>query len=229
MSEINPTQDIFSAAGIRTAADAPVREEASQQADFLLLMTEQIKHQNPLNPLEGKDFLAQLAQFTTVEELTKLNKGFEDLSSSVVSDQSLQAAALIGKSATVAAGSGLLSGDRALAGSVDLPLPASDLTVNYYDQVGQLVHSQGLGSRPSGPVDFSWNGIDAGGNRLAEGIYRIEALANMGQGTEALSTQMDARIESVSLGASGGGIKVNLEGVGQVALSEIRLLKDGAE
>ncbi len=229
MSEIKATQDIFSAAGVRTAADEQVQKESTQQADFLLLMTEQIKHQNPLNPLEGKDFLAQLAQFSTVEELTKLNKGFEDLSSSVVSDQSLQAAALIGKSASVVTDSGVLSGDRPIAGSVDLPLPAGDLTVNYYDQVGQLVHSQALGPRPSGRVDFGWDGIDAGGNRLAEGIYRIEALANLGQGTEALSTQMDARIESVSLGASGGGIKVNLEGVGQVALSDIRLLKDGAE
>lgn len=228
MSTINTNQDLFSSIGVRTTADTPVEEATSQQADFLLLMTEQIKHQNPLDPLDGKDFLAQLAQLSSVQELAELNQGFTDLSNSLLAEQSLQAASLIGKYATVVSSDAVLDANQPIAGSAYLPLRAENLTFNYYDQAGQLVHSQDMGSRIAGEVSFSWDGSRDQSEPAEPGIYRVEALADFGDGTEALVTRMDSRISSVDLGA-GGSIGINLDGLGQVSLSDIRQLRDNIE
>jgi len=215
---------IFSNAGLRTAADPVEKETKSQQANFLLLMTEQIKHQNPLNPMEGADFLAQLAQFSTVEQLSGLNDKFDQLAGNLVSDQSLQAASLIGKNVVVNAGSGFLGLDRPLQGQLNLPLPAGDLKVNFYDEVGQLVRQLNLGARPSGDVSFSWDGTTDSGEWAGQGNYRIEALADMGSGTEALDPQVSAPVDSVSLG-DGGNLVLNLVGVGAVPYSAVQAIR----
>ncbi len=215
---------VFSSIGVRTSSDPVQQESKSQQADFLLLMTEQIKHQNPLNPMEGADFLAQLAQFSTVEQLAKLNDSFDQLAGSLVSDQSLQAASLIGKEALVVANDGYLGVDTPLEGRLNLPLPASELQVNFYDEVGQLVRQLDMGARPSGDVGFSWDGTTDTGDWAGQGSYRIEALANMGSGTEALNSLISAPVESVSLG-DGGNLVLNLAGVGSVPYSAVQAIR----
>jgi flagellar basal-body rod modification protein FlgD len=215
---------VYSSIGLRTSADPVQQESKSQQADFLLLMTEQIKHQNPLNPMEGADFLAQLAQFSTVEQLAQLNKKFDQLAGSMVSDQSLQAASLIGKNAVVTTDSGYLGLDQPLQGLLNLPLPAGDLQVNFYDQVGQLVHQLDLGARNAGDVAFSWDGTMNNGEWAGQGNYRIEALANMGSGVEALNPLVSARVDSVSLG-DGGNLVLNLAGVGSVPYGAVQAIR----
>jgi flagellar basal-body rod modification protein FlgD len=215
---------VFSAIGVRTSADPVQQESKSQQADFLLLMTEQIKHQNPLNPMEGADFLAQLAQFSTVEQLAQLNDKFEQLAGSLVSDQSLQAASLIGKRAVVAANQGWLGADSPLEGNVNLPLPAGELRVNFYDQVGQLVRQLDLGARPAGDVRFAWDGTTDTGDWAGQGNYRMEVLADMGGGTEALNPSISAPVDSVSLG-DGGNLILNLAGAGSVPYSAVQAIR----
>jgi len=214
----------FSAIGVRTSADPVQQESKSQQADFLLLMTEQIKHQNPLNPLEGADFLAQLAQFSTVEQLAKLNDRFDQLASDMVSDQSLQAASLIGKQALVVSNSGFLGVDSPLEGRLNLPLPAGEVTVRFYNEVGQQVRELDLGARPAGDVSWTWDGTTDAGDWAGQGNYRIEALARMGNGTEGLDSLVSAPVDSVSLG-EGGNLVLNLVGVGSVPYSAVQAIR----
>ncbi len=225
MPDINASQDIFSSIGVRTAADAPVQKESSKQADFLLLMTEQIKHQNPLNPMEGADFLAQLAQFSTVEQLANLNASFDQLSDNLLSDQSLQAASLIGKDAQVVSSTGYLGTEGALKGSVELPLPAGALQVNIYDQVGQLVRQLELGAHPAGEANFAWDGMKDNGEWAGSGTYRMEALADTGQGSQALDILLNARVNGVTLGSQGGGLTLDLAGIGPVSYGDIRAFR----
>ncbi len=224
MTSVNSASDLYSSIGLRTEAEVPESNgAASQQADFLLLMTEQIKHQNPLNPLEGKDFLAQLAQFSQVEELAKLNKAFNELAASVVSDQSLQAASMIGRDALVAGNVGYLDVDAPLRGAAIVPQSAGDVTLNVYDQVGQLVRSVPLGGQTAGQMNFAWDGMMDNGEWAGSGVYRVEVLAETAEGIVALDTLTASRVESVSLGDS-GGVVVNLAGVGSVPYSSIRAL-----
>ena len=91
--------DIYSSLGLAGAANATTDRKAESlgQADFLLLMTEQLKHQDPLNPMDNSAFLGQLAQFSTVQGLQELNgtvSGFDD---AMATDQLLRGAAMIGR------------------------------------------------------------------------------------------------------------------------------------
>src|SRR5687768_6194672 len=71
------------------------------QEDFLQLMLTQLKNQDPFKPMESGEFLGQIAQFGTVQGLAGLQTSFDSLSASLVSNQALQASALVGRSALV--------------------------------------------------------------------------------------------------------------------------------
>lgn len=223
MSIIDSTQNVFSTAGLATQSDAVQVPEEDQQADFLLLMTEQIKHQNPLKPLEGQDFLAQLAQFSTVDELAKLNASFDGLKDSVVSDQSLQAASLIGKDALVSGDTGYVGLESSLKGAVDMPA-GGNLVINFYDDIGQLMRQLNMGTQSSGSVPFSWDGTADNGEWAGTGNYRIEALIDTDQGFESVPTLVEAQVESVSVGNT-GSLQLNLAGIGPVAYSSVKAIK----
>jgi len=71
------------------------------QSDFLKLMTTQLMNQDPLQPMENGEFLAQMAQFSTVSGITEMNDSIQNLSESYRSQQLMQASGLINKSALV--------------------------------------------------------------------------------------------------------------------------------
>ena len=80
------------------------------QEDFLKLMTTQLQNQDPMKPMENGDFLAQIAQFSTVDGIGKLQESFEALSGSLHSNQALQASGLIGRNVMVPSNAGVYFG-----------------------------------------------------------------------------------------------------------------------
>lgn len=218
--------DLYTSLGLRTEADTAATtttDPRAQKMDFLTLMTEQIKHQNPLNPLDGQDFLAQLAQFSVVDELTQLNTAFGNLATNLVSDQSLQAAALIGRQARVANDSGVLRADQALSGAALLTQAAGSVQVNFYDQTGQLVRGLDLGAQAPGEIPFSWDGTKDNGEWAGPGSYWVEVVAQTAEGGTSVSTLIDTQIEGISLGGS-GGLTVDLAGMGSVPFTDLHSL-----
>ena len=85
--------------GLRLEVPQAAREGDLGQEDFLHLMLTQLKNQDPFKPMESGEFLGQLAQFGTVQGLAGLQTSFDSLSSSLVSNQALQASSLVGRSA----------------------------------------------------------------------------------------------------------------------------------
>ncbi|MCL1890228.1 MAG: flagellar hook assembly protein FlgD, partial [Desulfovibrionaceae bacterium] len=74
---------------------ATSRTEADKDM-FLKLLVAQLTHQDPLNPVEDKEFIAQLAQFTSVEELQNIGKGINKINEAYDRDQLTSAAAMLG-------------------------------------------------------------------------------------------------------------------------------------
>src|SRR5262245_4718275 len=145
--------------GLRSPADtAPVKQSELGQEDFLKLMITQFKNQDPFKPMENGEFLAQLAQFSTVKGLDDLNSSFANLSSSVVSNQALQASSLLGRTVLVDGNVGNLVAGGSLGGAVDLPSSASDVIVQISDRNGTLVRQIDLGTQGAGLARFTWDG-----------------------------------------------------------------------
>lgn len=209
--------------GLAGVAAAPQSgsEDDLGRTDFLELMLAQIKHQDPLNPLEGEEFVAQLAQFSMVQGIEELNASFASVASALQSDQLLQASALVGKQVLVASDVGYLGTEGGLTGQVELPLAVPDLTISIYDQAGQLVRTLSLGAREPGMVEFTWEGVDDGGSGLAPGIYRIAAEGTVDDRMSAFSTFGEFTVDSAVLDHDSESILLNLAGIGEVPFDRV--------
>jgi flagellar basal-body rod modification protein FlgD len=209
--------------GLATTADKKdVKKQELGQEQFLKLMTTQLTHQDPNEPMENGDFLAQMAQFSTVEGIGDLNTSFAEFSSSVSSGQALQAASLVGKSVMVPAEEGIISLTKPLSGEAMLTEGTDNLKVSFLDSNGTKVKTIELGRQDAGNISFKWDGLLDDGTYVDPGVYKITAEANIDGANTVLQTYASADVESVSLGKKNGGVTLALSGLGQVSLNDVK-------
>lgn len=193
------------------------------QSDFLKLLTTQLTHQDPTNPSDSNAFLNQMAQFSTVSGIQDLVKSFQGLSSSITSDQSLQATGLIGQYVSVPGKQALLTAGGNVTGDFNLSSSASSATLTITDPAtGTTVRQIDLGSHAAGDVKFSWDGLDNNGVLANPGIYNVQVTALIGGNNTAVATNIDSKVSSVSMGSNGSGLQVDLQGLGPVPFSKVK-------
>ncbi len=191
------------------------------QDDFLTLMTTQLKHQDPMKPMENGEFLGQMAQFSTVSGLEKLQKSFTSLANSMQSNQTLSAANLIGKEVLAEGNSASLQGETTtIKGAVRLPASTSDITVTILDSTGKPVRKINLGSQQEGIHEFTWDGKTTDGKTAPRGNYRFSAEFAIDAGkTESAQTLLYSKIESININE--GTIQLNTADGKSHKLSEV--------
>jgi flagellar basal-body rod modification protein FlgD len=188
--------------------------------EFMELMIAQLKNQNPLEPQDNGEFISQLAQFSSLEEMQGLSGSVDDVANQFRSTQALQASAMVGRSVLAPSSVGILGAEGEISGNVDVPASTSGLRISIENQNGERVRQIDMGSQQAGVTGFSWDGKDGNGNSLPPGPYKVVAEASYPDGPEQLGTMMSANVDSVSLG-KGGNITLNLAGMGSIALSEV--------
>ncbi|MAC98620.1 MAG: flagellar biosynthesis protein FlgD [Pseudomonadales bacterium] len=193
---------------------------------FLELLVAQMNNQDPLSPQENGEFIAQLAQFSTVEGIGNLNTSMESLLSGYQSSQALQASSLVGRTVIVPADQAAVDTEAGLEGQLALQKNSTNVFVNIYDDAGSLVKTINLGSQEAGMHDFTWDGTDASGNLAEPGIYTVEAMASIDGKNTQMATLLPANVDSVSLGAGGSGeMLLNVAGLGSISLSNVYAIK----
>jgi flagellar basal-body rod modification protein FlgD len=189
------------------------------QADFLRLMTEQLRNQDPLKPLDSNQFLGQLAQFSTVQGIQGLQSSFNAFAGAQMDDQALQATSLIGREALISSSSFQLGAEGGLRGQTQAPF-AGRIEVEISNASGEVVRRMSVEATRGGPLELAWDGVTDTGTRAPAGVYRVNARMNQGNQAVALETQVYSRIDSVSF--TPAGLVLNLAGGGSVPLSAIR-------
>ena len=207
------SDDAYARLGLQTPQ--ATRSTQLGQADFMRLMTEQMKHQDPLKPMDNKEFLGQLAQFSTVQGIEQMQKAMGSMASVMESDQALRAASLVGRDALVAAGSVRIDAGGTLAGEVSNG-DGGNFRIDITDATGAVVRSIDMQGDADGSTRWAWDGLDDRGQPAAAGAYKVRAYS----GSSALDVQFATRIESVSL--ESGSLVLNLAGLGSQPLSSIR-------
>ncbi len=192
--------------------------------EFLELLVAQLNNQNPLDPQDNGDFIAQLAQFSTVEGVEKLNSSMETILSGYHSSQALQASSLVGRKVIVPSDKAVVDTSETFKASLVLPVSSSNVYVNVYDSTGAVVSRVDMGQQEAGNISFMWDGKDSSGNVAPPGTYRFEAQATYADGTKGLYTLLPANVDSVTLGQNGGELMLNLAGVGSVPLSQVQII-----
>ncbi|MDP3977591.1 MAG: flagellar hook assembly protein FlgD [Pseudomonas sp.] len=190
--------------------------------EFLNLLVAQLNNQNPLEPQSNGEFIAQLAQFSQVEGIEKLNTSMGSLLSGYQSSQALQASSLVGSKVIIPTDKALVDTSESFKASLLLPTSSSNVYVNVYDKAGTAVSRINMGEQAAGNVSFIWDGKDASGNLLPPGTYKFEAQATYEGETQALGTMLPANVDSVVLG--GSELMLNLAGLGSVPLSQVQVI-----
>ncbi len=219
MSEINNVT-LYDNLGL-TRKNEP-KEEVSKQDQFMQLLIAQLKNQDPLQPQENGEFLSQLAQFETAAGAEELQQSFDKFSATMQSNSALQASSLVGRNVLAPGGIAQLETGENVVGQVDLSSSTTNLTIEIEDASGQLVKTIPMGTQAAGDVKFTWDGTDQDGNYLPPGGYRIRARADVGTETVAQDVLVSAKVDSVSIGQGGQGIKLNLSGLGSIELSAVK-------
>lgn len=222
MTTINNNTAVLDSLGLSQANTTTSDKYSELGADaFLELMIAQIQNQNPLEPMENGDFIAQLAQFSSTSGIQDLNNSFTGLASSLQSYQALQASSLIGRDVLVATNTGILQEGNALDGRVALESSTEQLVVEIEDMSGQVVRHINLGSQRAGVAEFSWDGLNDGGVAMAPGTYKVKANAMLAGKPTAMDTALYLPVESVNLMSGSRDIQLNMSGIGSVGLSQV--------
>ncbi len=149
--------------------------------DFLKLMIQQLKNQDPLNPMDGSEYAAQLAQFSSLEQLTNLNSSIkQSIDSNYLLTQSINntlVATLIGKEVKISGGELKLNGQENLTLGYNLPLEAKAATIKVYNDKGALVKVIENAPTKFGSNKLSWDLSDNTGSKLPNGNYKFEVEA----------------------------------------------------
>lgn len=141
-------------------SDKPKSNELGRDA-FLQLMVAQLNNQNPLDPTDNQAFVAQLAQFSTVEGIDKLNTSVGDMQSRFNSATALQASSMVGQSVIVeGTETGLLLNGGIVSGYTELEQSASDIELHIETKDGQLLEKIPVGTHDQGGMSVRWDGLN---------------------------------------------------------------------
>lgn len=195
---------------VRTTGNPNLDKDA-----FFRLMLAQMKNQDPTNPMKSHEMAAQLANFSSLEQMQNMNKNLEELKNGQKPAENFQALNLIGKA---------VSGDssRVVRGVQDkdhdfrfsLPMDASEVSVKVSDVDGNVVRTYNLKGLKQGDNKLTWNGEDEKGMKQAAGEYKFAAEAKTGDGKKiAIKTDFQGMITGVSYSAEGPILNVGKQAI----------------
>jgi flagellar basal-body rod modification protein FlgD len=203
------------------AGNSPTTGQTVQEAQdrFLTLLVTQMQNQDPLNPMDNAQLTTQLAQISTVQGIEKLNDTMLQVMAGFSASQTLDSAAMIGRSVLVPSSQVQLENGAAKFG-FEVPGPADRATITMRDANGREVRSWTVSNLTAGQHVVAWDGLDASGNKLADGRYTMSVAAVRGEQSLSSTALASARVASVMRTES--GISVTLATGGVYALSDVR-------
>jgi flagellar basal-body rod modification protein FlgD len=198
--------------------------------DFLKLLVTQLQYQDPMSPEDPKDFVAQLAQFSSLEQQINSNTNLENLSKVIQnlqqSQNMAQGVSLLGKTVKGAGNQLTVVGGKALDASYNLPQAAKQVVVGVFDSTGQQVATLNLGAQGAGTRTLSWDGRNSQGKQVADGIYSYQVAAQDSSGKAIqVENYFTGTVDEVYQDSQGVWVKVNGR---QILLGNITSVVDGS-
>ena len=215
-------QSALDAAGVTTSGSSVMGQDT-----FLNLLTTQMQNQDPLSPMANEEFIAQLATFSSLEQLMDISDAMKSNTLSIANLSNTTMASLVGKH-VVAIGDTFPrdgeSGDTEL--HYDSPQAAA-ATLNIYDEDGKVIWSEPV-SLEAGEGVLTWDGKDLNGQTVEEGEYRFELSATDSEGNDIdVGERISGMVDSMDY--STGNPQPTVNGVPVNLADLIRLTAGGEE
>lgn len=213
-------QNSTTAAMMATSQRGPQAGNNLGRDDFMRLLMTQMQSQDPLEPMDNTQFTAQLAQFSSLENLEAMTSAMNNMAVSQASNTSALMVSFIGKTVEVANGDIIVDGAGAHSVDFDLAGAAEDVTVTITDDTGRVVRRLEVGALEAGENQVAWDGLDEDGNPVDAGTYTAAVDARDGEdATVGASLRMGRVVSGVTF--AGGIPQLMLEGDTTVSLGEV--------
>jgi flagellar basal-body rod modification protein FlgD len=210
MSTTNPVSGSnIPAAGL---SNTPANMQINQ-ADFLQLITAQMKDQNPLSPSDPTQFVTQLEGMSQVSAM-------QSMQTSMQASAIMNGTTLIGRSILAPGSQATLATGGAIGGAVQAPAGTSKLTVSVQDSTGATVDTFNATPADTGLTSFLWKGATSTGATAAAGTYTIGVTATVDGKTQTLNPMVVNKVESVLLDPTTNAVDVETAN-GTVPLTSI--------
>ncbi|HOF04132.1 MAG TPA: flagellar hook capping FlgD N-terminal domain-containing protein [Syntrophales bacterium] len=217
MAELNGIDNIIAQYGKAKATTQGTTQSLGKN-EFLKLLVAQLKNQDPLKPMDGTDFAAQLAQFSSLEQLNNLNEGIKNLGVYQMSQANAQAVNLIGKEVVISKGNTVHANGSPVDLTYELAGAAKTVDIKIYDAEGKLVDTVTTGDQAAGANKATWNG---GINH--NGTYTFQVTAKGADDRDVAATTLSSgKVTAVSF--KNQSIYINVDGR-EIAFSDVREVK----
>ncbi|XDZ64923.1 flagellar hook assembly protein FlgD [Alphaproteobacteria bacterium LSUCC0684] len=217
----NQLNSILSKLGInKNEEEKKANKDQLGQEDFLKLMTTQLQNQDPFAPMENAEFIAQMAQFSTVTGITEMGESLKGLASQLKEFRIATASSLLGSSVMVPGNVARPDSNGEIHGMIDLPSTSTMTQLTFSDANGTPIHSMDLGPSQAGLVGFAWEDIPE--DVLASNTpLRVDVYADFGNGMESLTPSVFAEVFSASVGDDTTGVMLDVRDYGQVRAADV--------
>jgi flagellar basal-body rod modification protein FlgD len=212
-----------------TSTSSSTKSSVLGKDDFLKLLITEMKNQNPLSPMDGTEYAAQLAQFSSLEQLSNINTALTDsVSSNQLMTQAISnslATTMIGKTVKASGNSVGITGSGSVTLGYTLANSATTVTTQIYDSAGVLVRTLRTSNAAAGNGSVTWDGENDDGSQMPAGTYtfKVSAVDSEGDAVKA-STYVTGKISSVRFTSSGTAFVV--DGM-EIPLSDILEILNG--
>lgn len=200
-----PTAGAPALAGVKMATSPA---GSMTESDFLKLMTTQLSTQDPFNPVDNTQMVAQMAQFSQLAGISEMNKNLATMAQAFAPGRLTDAASWIGRSMLTQSDVATPLQDGSYSGQITLAGDADQVHLSFVDQTGKIVHSETLGAQKAGDLSFAWNGKNENGATVANGPLRIVLDANGGGKAVGATTATWTGIAGIQSPANGGATKL---------------------
>jgi flagellar basal-body rod modification protein FlgD len=198
--------------------------------DFLELLVTQLRYQDPLSPEDPKDFVAQLAQFSSLEQQINATKTLQDMGELFQglqeSQNMTQGIALLGKTVKGSGNQISVADGKVAEASFQLPQEAKELVVGIFDASGNQVRLLDMGAQGTGLCTINWDGKNSQGTTVDDGTYTFQIAAQDKSGKAiTVDPYFTGKVEEVYQDSQGIWVMVNGR---QVLLSSIISVLEGS-
>lgn len=197
----------------QTSADAlaSATNQSLGKQDFLNLLIAQLKNQDPLQPQDDSAFVAQLAQFSSLEQQMQTNTSLTQIATQLQGQTNAQLASLLGTNATVQGSSVTLASAGSTAPiTFDLSSASAGTQITIQDSNGNAIRTLSVGAKPAGISQVLWDGRSDAGDPQPAGSYSVSVTATSTNGAPvSVSQNITGKVLGISF--SGGSASVNLD------------------
>jgi len=218
------TPSVLDQYALDPSSNSTINKELGQD-DFLELMMQQLKNQDPMEPMDNGEFLGQMAQFSTVSGIESMEASLTQLTDTYSTGQTLQSAQLVGREVLIESPELSLGNSGQSGGRFELNASSGGVELTISDAAGNVVNKLDLGERAAGRHDFTWNGFNSDGDRVPEGTYSASIVAKNGDTFESATLLSARTIDSVEFG-TGSQTTLNTTRGDVLAIEDIRQIRN---